>query len=64
MQRDEVQVNFLSPDARSRVIEAADPDTPGTTRSRLGWRRLALIWLVARGIVFGVWACTTGSAST
>jgi len=56
MQRDEVQVNFLSPDARSRVIEAADPDTPGTTRSRLGWRRLALIWLVARGIVFGVWA--------
>ena len=35
---------------------AADPDTPGITRSRLGWRGLALIWLVARGIVFAVWA--------
>jgi hypothetical protein len=38
------------------VTEAAGPDTPGITRSRLGWRGLALIWLVARGIVFGIWA--------
>ena len=36
------------------MSQAADPDTPG--RSRLGWRGLALIWLAARGIVFGVWA--------
>jgi hypothetical protein len=55
MQRDEVQRN-LSPDARSRVTEAADPENPGITRPRLGWRRLALIWLVARAIVFGMWA--------
>ena len=38
------------------MIEAADPDTPGITRSRLGWPWLALIWVVARGIVFGIWA--------
>ena len=37
------------------MSEAAVPNTPGT-RWRLGWRGLALIWLVARGIVFGVWA--------
>ena len=38
------------------MSESADPDNPGIVRSRLGWPWLALVWLVARGIVFGVWA--------
>lgn len=38
------------------MTEAADPDAPGVTRSRLGWPSLILIWLVARGIAFGIWA--------
>lgn len=36
--------------------KAVDPKTEGSGPSRLGWCRLALIWLLARGIVFGAWA--------
>jgi hypothetical protein len=40
------------------VTDAEGPETAPLRSSRptLTWRRLALIWLVARGIVFGIWA--------
>ena len=40
------------------MTDAQGADTSPTPRARApwGWRRLALIWLVARGIVFGIWA--------
>jgi hypothetical protein len=40
------------------VTDAEGPETapPRSSRPALGWRRLALIWVVARGIVFAIWA--------
>ncbi len=38
------------------MTDAEPADTPVRTRRPWGWRRLALIWLMARGIVFGIWA--------
>lgn len=36
--------------------DGLETDPPLSARPVLGWRRLALIWLVARGIVFAMWA--------
>lgn len=38
------------------MTKAADPDLPGSQRPRTSWRRLAVVWVVARVIVFGAWA--------
>ena len=38
------------------MTKAADPDLPGSPRPRTSWRRLAVVWVVARVIVFGTWA--------
>ncbi|HSN10810.1 MAG TPA: glycosyltransferase family 87 protein [Propionibacteriaceae bacterium] len=38
------------------MTKAADPDIAGSPRPHTSWRRLALVWLVARVIVFGAWA--------
>ncbi len=38
------------------MTKAADPDTLGSTRPRSSWRRLAVVWVAARLVVFGLWA--------